>query len=135
MLTDVQAVSGVTLTEFREVLERDGYSYTKFREDLRKQLLIQQVRRQMVSSRISVNDQEVDNLQATLKASGQGDIEYHLSHILVAIPEAASPDQIQQAGAKYLVITLGQNSGFMNAPNPVYDKFTGRSPQATEGLK
>ena len=89
--------NGVTLTQFRDVLERDGYSYTKFREDLRKQLLIQQVRRQMVSSRIKVNEQEVDNLLATLKASGQGDIEYHLSHILVAIPEAASPDQIQQA--------------------------------------
>jgi len=101
--SEVQALakeSGVTLTEFREVLERDGYSYTKFREDLRKQLLIQQVRRQMVSSRISVNDQEVDNLQATLRASGQGDIEYHLGHILIAIPEAASPDQIQQAGQR-----------------------------------
>ena len=100
---EVQALAkenGVTLTEFREILQRDGYSYTKFREDLRKQLLIQQVRRQMVSSRIKVNDQEVDNLLATLKASGQGDIEYHLSHILIAIPEAASPDVIQQAGQR-----------------------------------
>jgi peptidyl-prolyl cis-trans isomerase SurA len=101
--SEVQALAkenGVTLTEFREILQRDGYSYTKFREDLRKQLLIQQVRRQMVSSRIKVNDQEVDNLLATLKASGQGDIEYHLSHILIAIPEAASPDVIQQAGQR-----------------------------------
>ena len=89
--------NGVTLTEFRDVLERDGYSYMKFREDLRKQLLIQQVRLQMVTSRIKVNEQEVDNLLASLKASGQGDVEYHLSHILVAIPEAASPDEIQLA--------------------------------------
>jgi len=89
--------NGVTLTEFRDVLERDGYPYSKFRENLRKQLVISQVRRQMVASRIKVTDQEVDNLLATLKASGQSDIEYHLSHILVAIPEAASPEEIQAA--------------------------------------
>ena len=89
--------NGVTLTEFREVLERDGYSYMKFREDLCRQLLIQQVRRQMVSSRIKVNEQEVDNLLATMKASGQGDVEYQLSHILVAVPEASGPEAIQQA--------------------------------------
>jgi len=98
--SEVQALAkenGVTLTQFREVLERDGYSYMNFREDLRRQLLIQQVRRQMVSSRIKVNEQEVDNLLATMKASGQGDVEYHLSHILVAIPEASGPEAIQQA--------------------------------------
>ena len=89
--------NGVTLTEFRDVLERDGYPYSKFRENLRKQLVISQVRRQMVASCIKVTDQEVDNLLATLKASGQSDIEYHLSHILVAIPEAASPGEIQAA--------------------------------------
>ena len=98
--TEVQALAkenGVTLTEFREVLERDGYSYMKFREDLRRQLLIQQVRRQMVSSRIQVTEQEVDNLLATMKASGLGDVEYQLSHILVAVPEASGPEAIQQA--------------------------------------
>jgi len=89
--------NGITLTEFRDVLIRDGYDYGKFREKLGKQLLVQQVRRQMVASRIKVTDQEIDNLQATLKASGQSDIEYQLSHILIAIPEAASPEEIQAA--------------------------------------
>ncbi len=32
--------NGVTLTEFRDILERDGYPYSKFRENLRKQLVI-----------------------------------------------------------------------------------------------
>ena len=96
-IQDLAKENGVTLTEFRDILERDGYPYSTFRENLRKQLVISQVRRQMVASRIKVTDQEVDNLLATLKASGQSDIEYHLSHILVAIPEAASPEEIQAA--------------------------------------
>jgi peptidyl-prolyl cis-trans isomerase SurA len=91
------AQSNLTLTEFREVLESQGYSYADFREKLRKELLIQQLRRQMVGSRITVNDQEIDNMLASLKASGQGDVEYHLAHILVALPEAAGPDEISAA--------------------------------------
>lgn len=90
----------LSLSEFREVLERDGVSYNDFREELRKQLLIQELRRQMVGSHIKVSDQEVDNLLAMMKASGKGDVEYHLAHILIAIPEAASPEQIQAAEAR-----------------------------------
>ena len=89
--------NGMSLTEFRALLEQDGYSYADFREDLRKQLLIQQIRRQMVGSRIKVSDQEVDNLLDALSASGKADVEYQLAHILIAIPEAASPVQIQAA--------------------------------------
>jgi peptidyl-prolyl cis-trans isomerase SurA len=51
----------------------------------------------MVGSRIKVSDQEVDNLLAMLKASGSGNVQYHLAHILVAIPEAAGPEEIQKA--------------------------------------
>jgi len=90
----------VSLTEFRNILERDGYSYKDFREDMRKQLTIMQVRQQMVASQISVNDQEIDNLLATLKTSGDSGVEYHLGHILIAIPEAASPGEIQATEAR-----------------------------------
>ncbi len=89
--------NNLTLSEFREVIERDGFSYLDFREDMRKQLLIKELRKQMVGSRIKVSDQEVDNLLATLRASGMGNVEYHLAHILVAIPEAAGPEDIQAA--------------------------------------
>jgi peptidyl-prolyl cis-trans isomerase SurA len=92
--------NGVSMTEFRNILERDGYSYQDFREDLRKQLTIMQVRRMMVASTIKVNDQEIDNLLATLKSSGQGGVEYHLGHILIAIPEAASPGEVQATKAR-----------------------------------
>lgn len=113
-IQDLAKENGVSLTEFRDVLERDGYPYSKFRENLRKQLIINQVRRQMVASRIKVTDQEVDNLLATLKASGQSDIEYHLSHILVAIPEAASPGEIQAAEqrADNILVRLRNGANF-----------------------
>lgn len=116
--------NGMTLTDFRMVIERDGYDYNTFREDLRKQMLIQQIRRQMISSRIKVNDQEVDNLLATLKAGGKGNVEYHLAHILVSIPDAASPEQIKAAeqrardllarlrnGAEFTELAIAESDG------------------------
>ncbi|WP_165223903.1 alpha-L-fucosidase [Aquisphaera insulae] len=36
--------------------------------------------------------------------------------------------QLERAGARYFVLTLGQNSGFFNAPNAAYDRRTGYSP-------
>jgi peptidyl-prolyl cis-trans isomerase SurA len=116
--------NGMTLTDFRKVIERDGFDYSAFREDLRKQLLIQEIRRQMVSNRIKVSDQEVDNLLASLKTSGIGDVEYRLAHILVSIPDAASPEKIQAAerraqdlrtrinnGAEFTAIAIAESDG------------------------
>ncbi len=37
----------------------------------------------------------------------------------------ALADQLADAGAAYLCFTLGQNIGFYNAPNPVYDSIVG----------
>jgi peptidyl-prolyl cis-trans isomerase SurA len=106
--------NNLSLSEFREILERDGFSYINFREDLRKTMLIKQLRRQMVGSRIKISEQEVENLLATLKASGAGNVEYHLAHILVAIPEAASPEDIQasEQRAQNILDRLHNNADF-----------------------
>ena len=36
--------------------------------------------------------------------------------------------QLQTLGAKYFVLTLGQNSGYFNSPNAAYDRCTGYAP-------
>lgn len=36
--------------------------------------------------------------------------------------------QLEMAGAKYFVLTLGQNSGYFNSPNAAYNRYTGYAP-------
>lgn len=36
--------------------------------------------------------------------------------------------QLSEAGVRYFVLTLGQNSGYMNAPNAAYDAIAGYAP-------
>ncbi len=40
----------------------------------------------------------------------------------------ALADQLKAAGAGYYIFTLGQNSGWLNAPNAAYDRITGYAP-------
>ena len=81
--------------EFRKVLERENIPYANYRDDIRRQLLIQRVRDREVDSKLTVTDAEVDNYLATVNAQAGGENEYLLSHIYVTLPEQASPDQIE----------------------------------------
>ena len=87
----------MSLSEFREALEQDGYDYVAFRDQFRNQITINQIRQQMVENRVEVTDQEVDHLLATAATFNDQNREYHLAHILVSTPEAASPEQIRES--------------------------------------
>ncbi len=89
--------NGMTLTEFRDILEKDGFDYVAFREEFRNQIIMNKIRQQMVENRVQVSEQEVDNLLASAAEFNDQSREYHLLHILVSLPEAASPEQIQAA--------------------------------------
>ena len=80
--------------DFRKAVEREGISYAKYREDIRNEIIIQRLREREVEGRVNVSDAEVDHFLATLDAQSGGDVEYRLAHILVLVPEQASPEQI-----------------------------------------
>ena len=81
--------------EFRRALEKEGVPYDKYREEIRKEMVTQRLRDREVDSRITVSDSEVEAFLASQNTqSGGSDVEYRLSHILVIVPERASPEQI-----------------------------------------
>ena len=80
--------------EFRKVLERENMPYAKYREDIRREITLQRLREREVESRVGASDAEVDQFLATSAAREGGDVEYLLSHILVTVPEQASPEQV-----------------------------------------
>ena len=85
--------------EFRKALEREHVPYANYREDIRRQIIIQRVRDREVDSKITVSDAEVDNYLATIASQAGGEDEYRLSHIYITVPEQASPDAVE-AGRK-----------------------------------
>ena len=103
--------NNMTLTEFREVLERDGYDYALFRESIREDMIVSRLNKVQVGDKIIVSDREIDNFLATQAVQGGIQDAYRLYHILVSIPDAASPEQVQTAEAKLKKIQLLLASG------------------------
>jgi len=80
--------------EFRQALKKENIEYEKYREDIRKEIVIQRLREREVDSHVAVSDSEVEAFLASQNSQAGGDAEYRVSHILVLVPEKASPEQI-----------------------------------------
>ncbi len=100
--------------QFRLKLASEGLSYELFREDLRNEVLISRVRQGAVGRRIFISEQEVEAMMETMAAEGESRTEYHLGHILLAIPESASTDDVRAVSerAQRLVSKLREGADF-----------------------
>lgn len=88
--------NGFTPDQLRQQLAADGLSFDEFRNSLREELMIQRLRQRFAQTRIVVSDAEVD---AALENQAGGR-QYQLAHILVALPDGATPEQIATAEQK-----------------------------------
>lgn len=95
-ISNIAADNKVSLTEFREILEKDGFSYEQFREDIRNQITLSQLRKRQVENRIVVTEKEIDNFLANQEFQGTFQTEIRLSHILFSLPENATPEETEQ---------------------------------------
>jgi peptidyl-prolyl cis-trans isomerase SurA len=89
--------NNLTLTAFRKALEADGVQIERFREEVRRQIIMQRLREREVDERIEVSESEIDLYLEEQKTRGPERIEYNVAHILVRLPEQASPERIAQA--------------------------------------
>lgn len=95
-VSNIAAENNVSLSQFREILEDDGYSFESFREDIRNEIIINRLRQRQVDQRINVTDREIDNFLANEKLQGNLETEIRLGHILIATPESATETEKQE---------------------------------------
>jgi peptidyl-prolyl cis-trans isomerase SurA len=110
-LRDIARRNNMNLLEFRATVEKDGYDFNQLREDIRVDITTARLRERQVNNRITITDQEVDTYLTREASLGDEKIEYLLGHILVALPEAASPDQISDARDKIEAIARRLQEG------------------------
>lgn len=92
----IAANNKMSLPQFRLALEKDGIEYTKFREEIRTEMVMVRLREREVDSKLVISDGEIDNYLANQVAGGASSEEYQLAHILLRAPESASPEQLQK---------------------------------------
>jgi len=90
----------LSLSGFRAALEKDGIAWVKFREEIRDEMTISRLRERDVDDRITVSEGEIDNYLASPDRAKATNEEVNLAHILLRVPEQASPDQLRQIRAR-----------------------------------
>lgn len=99
-IENIAEMNNLSLARFKEVLSNDGLDFNKFRERIRKEIIIRRLRQQQIDSQILITDQEVDAFLNDLRRQGVASDEYDVAHILIPVGEAAGPEEHRAAEKK-----------------------------------
>ena len=110
--------NNMNLSEFRGSLIAEGLDFNQFRETVRAELISSTLSRQYGERNATISDAEVDEF-VKLSAGENSSFEYRLSHILIALPDAATPQQIEkaQSSASEILSRLDQGAQFEELAN------------------
>jgi len=106
--------NGMKLEVLQQTLEQDGLHFEDFRKRVREEVMIQRLQQRQISNSVTVTDREVDNFLTSQAKQTNSENEYHLLHILIAVPEGASPEIIatKKAKAEKLLKSLQEGADF-----------------------
>lgn len=110
-LKDVAAKNAMTLDALPRALEIQGINYAAYRESIRKEMMITILRQRDVLARIIVTPREIDQFLEKQQGSASENLEYNVSHILLSLPEAASPGQLEEVAARAQDIVRSAREG------------------------
>ena len=95
-INNVAQNNNVTFEEFPEVLAAEGIDYFKYRNELKQQITLDELRQREVSSRISVSQSELDSYLILQREEDQKAYDYDLSHILVPLTSRSGQGEINR---------------------------------------
>ena len=93
-IANVAKNNDVSFEEFPKILDKEGINYNDYRNELRQQITIEQLRQREVISRIAVSESELDNFLVFQKDQDKLNYEYDLSHILIPVSSRAGDGEI-----------------------------------------
>jgi peptidyl-prolyl cis-trans isomerase SurA len=99
-LAQVAQRNQIPLSQLPQVLAQQGIDYAAYRDSMRKELLRSLLMQRDVYQHIAVTPREVDQYLEKQKNAPSEAAEYNVSHILIAIPQAATPEQIDEASKR-----------------------------------
>ncbi len=92
--------NGIKLSQLPAKLQQQGLDYATFRLDLRRQIIINDLQRQVVSQQMHITPREVQTQIQEDAANGDVNTQYHLAQILIATPSNPTPAQVEEARKK-----------------------------------
>jgi len=104
-IQNIAAQNRMSVDQLRSRLAYDGMNYSDYRAQIRKEMLISEVRNNEVRRRVTILPQEVDTLATQIGSQNAQGTELNISQILLPLPENPTQQQVddQEALARQLV--------------------------------
>ena len=99
-LEDIAKRNKVAFDKLPEMLGAEGLVYADYRANLRREIQRQMLRSRDVVQRIAISPRELDQYMERQKNTATAANEYNVSHVLIAVAQDATPEQLASARAK-----------------------------------
>lgn len=113
-LTNIARQNGLSLADMKAAIEKDGFRFSDFRRDMKRDLQTERVRYAYSNSQVKVSDHEIDLFLADNQLD-QGEAE--LQHLLISVAADGNSKSVQKAKQEaeqiYQKIIDGENFSVM----------------------
>ena len=106
--------NNMSLEEFQLALAQDGLDYRQFREEIRNEMMISRLQRNLINRRITISEQDIKGLLNSPFYQELISDDYRVGHILLSLEENASDATVAaaQRKAQEIVAELREGADF-----------------------
>src|SRR5271154_3579463 len=109
-LQEIASRNKIPFDQLPTALSAQGVDYKQYRESMRRELTLSTLRQRDVISHINVSPRELDQFIARQQTAAAND-EFNVSHILLSLPAAATPQQLEDITKKAADIAARASKG------------------------
>ncbi len=99
-MNDIAQRNNITLAQLPAAIAQQGVDYASYRDNIRREITMQALRQRDVLSKIVVTPRELDLYLERMQKMPSDQMQYNVSHILIAVPEDGAQTQVDQLAAK-----------------------------------
>ena len=110
-LSMLASQNSMNLEQFKESLDANNSSYSKLRDSVRKELIIQRVQRGKVGANIEISEQEIENFLNSEEGRSKLAEEYNVQQILLSLNSEAPESKVNSTKEKGADIIRRYNEG------------------------
>ena len=102
VINNIAKSNNLSIEELIEQIESDGTSFSDFREDIRRKIILDQVKKRRISVNLKISEFEIDNFIELQKE--RAPTQYNVSHIFIEFIQDNETVNIEKANLKLVKV-------------------------------
>lgn len=113
-IKNIATMNNVSLTELREEITRQGFSWPEYRRNIRKEMILTRLQQKAVGKDVLVTNEQVEQYLKTDNHVDNSALTYHLQNIVIPLAEEPTTEQLKQArqNAENLLLKIKKGEDF-----------------------